>query len=1063
MLIFSWSAISQTQTIEGLILDKESRSPLVGATVLVPETSNGTSTDVEGYFSIDVPTEARVIEVSYLGYEQIQLKLDGNIYHVILLEENNQTLKEVVVTALNLERSSKDLGYSLQALDSRAINEVKSANFVDNLGGQVAGLVVNQGATGVGSTTKVTIRGESSFSNNNPLFVIDGLPISNGTNLNFTNEAAAGFQEVDFGNGALDINQDDVESISVLKGPAAAALYGTRAANGVILINTKKGKSNSPLEVEFNSSIFVDKPFKLPEFQNRYGQGNSGLFEFVDGLGAGINDNITYSWGPELDAGLSIPQFDSPVTLANGDVVRGGDVAVHNGASIPASPFVSHPDNLKNFYENGFTAINNIAFSKGIERGNYRLSFTDFRSESYIPGVDLKKKVIAGRFMTSPFKNFEISANINFINSGSDNRPSSGYGSENINYSLVAWGPRSLDTDILRDYWQPGLEDQQQYSFNYTFFDNPYFILEENTNSFRRNRFNGNLIADYQLTQKFSINLSAGNDNLAEARQYRRHYSTNRFKTGAYAEQRVRFRESNLNFLLNYKERIASIDASFSFGGNRMQQIGWSQQKEAIGLVTPGVFDLDNAASPLNEFIVQSQKRINSLYAFAEFSYNNFLFLNVSARNDWSSALATPSSTANTSILYPAVSLSYVASQQLDLPESISFLKLRANWAQVGNDTDPYQTQGTYVLGVPVSSDTTFTSNGVIANNNLKPEQTTAFELGGDIRFWDDRFRVDLTYYNSVTENQIISFARPISSGFSEELINGGAVRSQGVELVLGADVIRAPKFNWYTGINYSRNRSIVESLPAGSGRITLAYSRVYDNQNQTIWFQVEEGGEIGDLYGTGYLKNEEGEFIIGQDGRFIADNTLKKLGNYNPDFTIGFTNNLNYKNWNLSFLFDIRSGGEIVSRTQSLAGVGGQIIETLDRPEAGIIAEGVVNVGTDAEPVWQENTTAITAENYYRQFYDRNHEENNILNASFIKLRSFSLAYNFDNQRLKFLGNSGDLNVALIGRNLFALSEIKHFDPEQLAVQGNQFINGVEDMSYPTARSIGIKLGLKF
>ena len=1056
------TTFAQNKNVEGMVLDKESREPLVGATVKEFGSSNGTTTDQEGFFSLDVAETVEFLEISYLGYDLLKIDLNDNPQHVILMQASNLRLNEVVVTALNLERSTKDLGYSLQALDSKEISEVKSANFVDNLGGKIAGLVVSQGATGVGSSTKVTIRGESSFSNNNPLFVVDGLPISNSTNLNFSNEAAAGFQEIDFGNGALDINQDDVASVSVLKGPAAAALYGTRAANGVIIINTKKATNESPLVVEYNSSVFIDKPFKLPEFQNSYGQGNSSEFEFVDGLGGGINDNISYSWGPQLDVGLLIPQFDSPVTLANGDVVRGGDVAVHNGAEISATPFISHPNNLKDFYESGFTAINNLAISKGIEKGNYRFSFTDFRSESYIPGVDLKKKVIAARFKTNPVKNLEFTANINYVNSGSDNRPSSGYGSENINYSLVAWGPRSLNTEILKDYWQPGLENQQQYSFNYTFFDNPYFILQENTNSFRRNRFYGNLNASYQFNGNLSLQLSAGNDNLAESREYRRNYSTNRFRTGAYAEQRIRFRESNLNFLFNYQRKIKAIDASFSFGGNRMDQLGWSQQKEAIGLISPGVFNFENSASPLNDFIVQSQKRINSLYAFAEFSFNNFLFLDVSARNDWSSALATPTSTANTSFIYPAFSLSYVVSQQIDLPSSVSFLKLRANWAQVGNDTDPYQTQGSFVLATPFNADTTYTSNGIIANNNLKPEQTSAFELGGDIRFWDDRLRMDITYYNSLTKNQIISFARPISSGYSEELINGGAVRSQGIELVLGASILRKSKFNWYSTINFSRNKSIVETLPDGSGTITLAYSRVYDNQNQTVWFQVAEGGEIGDIYGTGYLKNENGAFVIGDDGKFIADNTLRKLGNYNPDFVMGFSNELSYKNWDLRFLFDIRSGGEIVSRTQSLAGVSGQLIETEFRPEDGIVAEGEVNVGTPEEPVWQNNTTAITPENYYRQFYDRNHEENNTLDASFIKLRSFSLAYNFESNRFKFLQNNRSLNVALIGRNLFALSNIKHFDPEQLAVQGNQFINGVEDMSYPTARSIGIKIGLK-
>jgi len=305
---------------------------------------------------------------------------------------------------------------------------------------------------------------------------VDGTPINNSTVFNSTNEAAAGFQEVDFGNGAMDINPNDIESVSVLKGPSAAALYGTRASNGVILINTKKGKAQNGLGVSFNTTATIESAFQLPEFQNSFGQGNSGQFEFVDGLGGGVNDNITFSYGPALDAGLNIPQFDSPVTLPNGNIVRGGDIAVHGGAPITATPFVSNPDNVKNFYETGRTLINNLAFSGGSELGSYRLSLTDLSSESIIPGVNFDRKTAAANIIFTPTERLKVGTSFNYINSSSDNRPSNGYGSENIGYSLVAWLGRQSNLESLRDFWQPGLEGVQQYSFNYTFFDNPYFI-----------------------------------------------------------------------------------------------------------------------------------------------------------------------------------------------------------------------------------------------------------------------------------------------------------------------------------------------------------------------------------------------------------------------------------------------------------------------------------------------------------------------------------------------------------------------------------------------------------
>lgn len=1062
-LLTGWGMAQQVE-ITGTVKDAETGATLPGATVSEKGTSTGTTTNSDGQFDLRVSSANAVLVFRFIGYREIEQALNGQSTLNIALPPDASQLDEVVVTALNLERDSRGLGYVVQKLNPKEVSEVKSPNFVDNLAGRVAGVAVSQGATGVGSTSKITIRGESSFTNNNPLFVVDGTPINNSTNLNFSNEAAAGFQEVDFGNGGMELSQDDIASVSVLKGPAAAALYGTRAANGVILITTKSGKKADGLGISVNSSTFIDRPFQLPEFQNKFGQGNSGEFAFVDGLGGGTNDNITYSWGPALDQGLLVPQFDSPVTLANGQVVRGGDVAVHGGLPIARTEFVSQPDNLKNFYETGITTINNVAISSGFDQGHYRLSYTDLRSESYIPGVNLDRQTVAGRFTFKPDTKLEVTTNFNYINSRSDNRPSNGYGSENINYSLVAWGPRSLDIEQLSDYWQPGLEGLEQYSFNYTFFDNPYFILQENRNSFNRDRVFGNVSASYAFTEDLSLLVSSTMDYSDELREFRRNYSTNRFSNGAYAEQNVFFRENNTHFLLNYTHSFGDISADLSAGGNRMDQVASSRQTQALSLAQPGIFNFSNAASPLEVFQLDSRKRINSFYGLLKLGYKDFLYLDVTGRNDWSSALATPVSAANTSFFYPSASLSYIVSNTVELPSWVSFAKVRASWAQVGNDTDPYQTSRAFVAGQSYLSQPTFTDQNTIPNANLLPEKTSAIELGADIRFLDDRLRFDVTYYNALTENQIISRPVPVSSGYTQQVVNGGGVRSQGLEILAGVTPIRTEHFEWNTFFNFSHNVSTVEELPEGTEKITLAYSRVYDNVNQTVWFQVEEGGQIGDIYGTGYQKTDDGEFILDANGNFIADNELIKLGNYNPDFILGFSNNFTYKNWSMSFLLDWRQGGELVSRTLALAGVGGQLIETEERPESGIVADGVVNVGSEENPVYERNTTAISAESYYRQFYDRNHEENNVYSATYLKLRQFSIGYTFSSGSERgFLQQGREFNVALIGRNLIAWSEIPHFDPEQLAVQGNQFVSGVEDMSYPTSRSFGLKLGYNF
>ena len=1062
-LLLSAMSFAQT-TITGTVTTTASGETVPFVNVILNNSTTATTTDDNGRYSIDINSELDVLKFSALGFISQSITVGNKTIINVALEESTTDLNEIVITALGFKRETKELGYAVQSLGSDDIQEVKAVNFLDNLSGKLAGVTISQGATGVGSTSKITIRGEASFSNNNPLFVVDGTPINNNTVFNFTNEAAAGFQEVDFGNGAMEVNPDDIASVSVLKGPSAAALYGTRASNGVIVIETKNGANKKGLGVSYNTSLFIDTAFRLPDFQNEYGQGNSGEFEYVDGLGGGINDNITYSWGPRLDQGLLIPQFDSPVVLANGTIVRGGDTSVYDGQPITPTAFNSNPDNLKDFYETGVTTINNLSIATGFNTGDFRLSLTDLRSDGIIPGVNLDRQTISTKLNFTPTQKTKITSNISYVNSQSDNRPSNGYGSENVNYSLVAWGPRSLNIDSLRDYWQPGLEGVQQYSFNYTFFDNPYFILFENRNSFNRDRVFGNVSIKHNFTEKLSVAVRSGMDYSNEKRQFLRNFSSNRFKNGAYAEHDVFFREINTDILVNYQDIVGDLSFDVSLGGNRLDQNASTKQSQATNLAQPGIFSLNNAASPIEVFQFESQKRINSIYGLAKFGYKDYLFLDITGRNDWSSALATPFSVDGTSFFYPSASASFILSEVATLPSIFSYAQLRASVAQVGNDTNPYQTSGTFVSQTPFNSQPTFSNQDLIPNANLKPESTTSYEAGFDVRFWRDRLNLDFTYYNALTKDQIISLPIGISSGYNQQVVNGGKVRTEGVEIIAGLIPIITDKFRWTTTFNFSKSVATVEDLPQDDGRLTLGLSRIYDSANQTVFFQVEEGGRVGDFYGTGYLKNENGDFILTDDGRYIADNNLQKFGNYNPDFMLGWNNQFSYGNWNLSFLFDWRQGGEIVSRTRALGNVGGQLAETAFRPEGGIIAQGVVNTGTAENPNYIPNTTAVTAESYYRQFYDRNHEENNIYDASYLKLRQFSVGYTFKlNDGFIGLKEGVDVNLSLVGRNLFAITENPHFDPEQLAVQGQSFVSGVEDMSYATTRSIGFKAGFNF
>jgi TonB-linked SusC/RagA family outer membrane protein len=1052
----------QTKKITGKILDAETNQGIIGASISTNDGKKtiGTISDEKGNFSLTFFEKTQQINVSSVGYKSQIVSLNSQTQLTILLQ-SGEVLNEVVVTALGLERQSKNLGYAVQQIDNKEVSRVKSTNFLDNLAGRVAGVTITGGSTGVGSTTRISIRGESSFTNANPLFVVDGLPINNNTVVNNVNDDANGFMEVDFGNGGMEVNPDDIESLTVLKGPSAAALYGTRASNGVLIIKTKSGVKSKSLGISFNSSNYLETSFQLPVFQNSYGLGNSGQYSYKDGLGGGINDNITYSFGPKLNAGLSIPQYDSPVTLANGQTVRAADVAIHGGLPMTPTLFVAYPNNLKDFYGTGTTSINNLAISAGNEKGNFRLSMTDLNSQSYIPGVDLKRRTVSTALNFMPISKLKITSNISYINSGSNNRPATKYGSENINYALVGWFGRSNNIEPLKDYWQPSLENVQQFSYNYTFFDNPYFTLYENRNAFNRDRVFGNISARYEFTPEISLSVRTGMDYQNEDRNFRRAYSSNRFKTGAYAEQNVFYREINSDFLLNYTKNLGNLSVDVSAGGNRMDQRVANEQVQTLSLAQPGVYSLSNAASPLEYFQATGTKRINSFYGIAKFGFKDFLFVDITGRNDWSSALATATSSANTSFFYPSVSAGFVVSKLVKLPTAISFLKLRASYAQVGNDTNPFQTIGTFVVRTPVGGLPTFSDQNQISNANLKPESISSTEFGADVRFLNDKIKLDVTYFNALNKNQIISLPIAVSSGYGQQSINGGAVRSKGVEVVLDLTPIRINVFSWRSTFNFSTYQNIVEKLPILGQTITLAYNRIYDNVNQTVWYQVKEGGRVGDMYGTGYLKNDKGEFIIGKDGRYIVDNNLRKLGNYTPDFMVGFNNTLNYKNFQMSFLFDWRQGGKVVSRTLALAAVGGQLIETEDRPDAGIIAKGVVNMGTAENPNYQPNTTAVSAETYYRMYYDRNHEENNTYDASYLKLREVLIGYELPKGWFK--NRIEGINVSLIGRNLYAFSKIPHFDPEQFGFQGQKMISGVEDMSYPTTRSFGVKLGVTF
>ncbi len=1045
-------------TFSGTVRDAQTQDVLPGATISFTDATaaSGTVTDANGNFQFTYRSAVAKVQVDYIGYFSSVIELSADRENTIYLTADAQQLDEVVVTALGIERDKKALGYAVQEVEGKTISEVRPNNLVNSLSGRLAGVQINNGASGVGSSSRIIIRGESSLSGNNEaLFVVDGVPISNSLFANATQNDATGFQEVDYGNGAAEINPDDVESVTILRGAGATALYGARGANGVVVIRTKSGRGTKGIGVSVNSSLTFESALTMPQFQNEYGQGSGGQFAYENGNGAGTFDDGIRSYGPKLDGQL-IPQFNSPSTDVNGNIVRAGDVIARNGAAITATPWVANPNNVEDFFQTGRTYINNIALSGANDFGHFRFSYTNLDNEGIIPGTDLQRNSIAlsGGYELS--KKLHARAFINYINSSSDNRPATGYGSENPLY-LFTWMGRQADVNALKNYWQAGQEGLQQFNYNYTWMDNPYFAMFENRNGFDKDRLLGNVAVTYDILDNLSLTLRSGIDTYDDTRQSRRAFSSQRFRNGAYREDLVDFREINTDFLLRYDKPI-NEDWAFnvSVGGNRMDQRLNYKMIMATELSVPGIYNFDNSRVPLEVDQYNERKRVNSLYTLGQLSYKSGLFLDLSYRNDWSSTLPPN----DNSFGYYAVSLSGVLTEFVDLGSTIDFAKVRLSYAGVGNDTDPFNYTNSFVFGQPYGSNPTVSGSSTLRSSEFLPEFTRSFEVGTDIRLWRNRLRFDITYYNNNSVDQIVSLPVPSPSGFTSRVVNGGSIRNQGIEIMVGATPWRKNDFEWNIFANFSKNESRVGKLPEGINQYVTGFARVYGRSDRSVFYIAEEGGRIGDMYGTGLL-TVNGRHVYDQAGNPVKDPNLRLLGNYNPDFILGVGNEFRWRNLSFGFLFDFRYGGTIVSRTYAIASTSGVLENTLVGREEGVVGDGIVNMGTADEPRWVENTTAISAESFYNQFFDRDNEANSLYDATYLKLREVRIGYSLPQSLLKRTG-LGEVRVSLIGRNLALWTENPHFDPELNAMQGQNLVQGVDDMSYPSSRSYGLSIQLK-
>ncbi len=1069
------------RNITGKVVADETGEPLTGVNVSVKKTGKMVTSNGDGSFSIDAANDD-VLVLSIAGYKPLEVKANENLA-VVKLAKDIKDLNEVVVTALGIKKEKKRLGYAIQEVKGEDLTVARETNVVNQLAGKVAGVTVVSSPSGIGGSARVSIRGERSvdLNKNQPLYVIDGVPVSNA----ITGASGRGNLEVDFGNGASFINPDDIESMSVLKGPAASALYGSRAANGVILIKTKSGRKQKGIGVEVSTNATFETPLKLPEYQTVYGQGNGsgGAFAFVNGGGGGLADGTDEGWGPAFN-GQSYPQYNSPRTL-NGQLIpfTGGDLNAPAGSIITATPWVADKDNLKNFLETGNTYTTNVALVGGNKDGDFRLSYTNLNQKGIVPNTDLKRNTFSVSGGYNLTDKLSVKTFVSYIKSESDNRPSISYGTESIMYLFNCWLPASVRVSDMKRLWQPGLENQKQYSWNYNYHDNPYLTVMANTNGQYYDRIIGNIILKYDITKWLNVQVRTATDWSNERREYRRAFSTQRFPFGQYRETGIVNEERNTDFLVSANK---NINDNFSFtatlGGNQMRQTSRFKEDVAGQLNIPGIYSLNNSRIALVVEQSNVAKRINSLYGSAGVSYKNKIFLDFTGRNDWSSALTLPENLKAfgnevNSYFYSSVSLSAVLSDLVQLPKVISFAKLRASFAQVGNDTDPFAFTQTYNRSEPFGAYQIYGETNSLANLNLKPEISSAYEFGTDIRFFGGRLGIDFTYYQSRTKNQILNIPLSGTSGYDTRKINAGLIKNNGVEIILNGSPFKKKNFTWDAFVNFSSNRSKVLELSDGLTNYVMASRRVS--------VEARVGERMGDLYGIGFARVQNtdpnapyydatgqyvGQMVFGANGRPIATTNRIKLGNYNPDWLMGIGNSFNYKGIRISFLFDIRSGGELYSETQTVGREGGIITETLEgradgydlnKPGNGVIGQGVVFANGTSGAI-SVNTKKVTAREWHTAWTGgRSIAEGVMYDASFIKLREVQIGYTIPDKIFGKIPVRG-VTISLVGRNLFLWDKVPHVDPENMSYSGGTALPGIEYMSLPTTRSYGVNLSFK-
>lgn len=1012
---------AQTGTIVGQVLDAQTRAPVVDAQVSVVGLDLGSLTDRSGNFRITgVPVGSAEVRVEIIGYRTVtravEVPRSGTARVEIVIDPTAVAVEGIVVTALGIERPERELTTSVQALSGDEISRAPETNLVSSLSGKVSGVHILSSNT-PGGSARMVIRGVSSLTGNNqPLFVLDGVPVSNSASTSGTR----GYNAIDYGNLVQDLNPNDIQSITVLKGPNAAAIYGSRAANGAVLITTKKGTGAREMTISARSDVTFESPLKLPEYQNVYGQGSRGNFSAT----------TDESWGPKMDAGEMVIQ---PLY-----------------GSEPA-PFVSRPDNVRDFFETGQSVNTSVSLTAGAENANVRLSLSNLDHDGMLPGFRQERTSVGVSGSAGLAEGLRADASLQYTEAGAENRPAQGYGEDNVMWQFL-WFGRQVDTEVLRQ--RRFNEDGSQFNWNSRWNNNPYWTQLEDQNWDTRDRLIGSGSLTYAFTPWLDLMLRGGRDLSSEHRKNVFMAGTKSVSspTGAFGETTISRQETNLDYLLSARwPGLEGLSVNGSLGGARRDNDYRSMGAYASELVVPGLYDLGNAAVAPSFSDYREERRVNSLYGTVNFGFRDVWFIDGTARNDWSSTLPAH----NNSYFYPSLSTSLIVSDLVDLP-MVGYGKVRLGWAQVGNDAAAYQLVDPYLADQPFDGRPRFTASNRLRNFDLKPELTESWEIGGEVRMLQDRLGIDLTYYDAETSNQIVPVEVTPMTGFTTRMMNAGTIANRGIELLVDVVPVQLDNgFRWGMTGTYGRNRNEVVEL-AGDLE-TLVLDTYYG-----VSVEARVGEPYGTMYGRQYVRDSGGNIVVGTNGRPLnnSDNPNGIVGNYNPDYTWGFRNRLEYGPITAHVLVDGQKGGSVYSMTSRYGQRSGVLIETLEGRETartpdeggGLVVKGVKVVGTDTVP----NDIVVDAQDYWRGLSGIT--EAHIFDATYVKLREVRLGFAVPTawtSRLRL----ARAEVALIGRNLALWSDVPHIDPETAFNSGN--VQGFEYAQMPSARTLGFSIVL--